>query len=111
MRWSGRSGIFIMTCAPGRAQMGDAFCQYTVANPYFWWDFLRIQEKGQDSFAAQEEYREYLRQNISQCEDWFWKAFRGGMYLAANNLNRFYSEGDEDIIAPRPALEIGRAHV
>lgn len=87
-----------------KAQMGDAFCQYTVANTYFWWDFLRIQEKGQDSFAAQEEYREYLRQNISQCEDWFWKAFRGGMYLAANNLNRFYSEGDEDIIAPRPAL-------
>ena len=34
----------------------------------------------------------------------FQKAFRGGMYFAANNLNHFYSEGDEDIIAPRPEL-------
>ena len=25
---------------------GDAFCQYTVANSYFWWDFLRIQGRG-----------------------------------------------------------------
>ena len=32
------------------AEEGDAFCQYTVANSYFWWDFLRIQNKGKDSF-------------------------------------------------------------
>ena len=87
-----------------KAQRGDAFCQYTVANSYFWWDFLRIQGKGRDAFSNEKEYKEYLRMNISQCEDWFWKAFRGGMYFAANNLNRFYSEGDEDIIAPRPEL-------
>lgn len=85
-----------------KAEMGDAFCQYTVANSYFWWDFLRIQGKGRDSFSNEKEYKEYLRENISKCEDWFWKAFRGGMYLAANNLNRFYGQGDEDIIAPRP---------
>lgn len=87
-----------------KAQRGDAFCQYTVANSYFWWDFLRIQGKGRDAFSNEKEYKEYLRMNISQCEDWFWKAFRGGMYFAANNLNHFYSEGDEDIIAPRPEL-------
>ncbi len=28
------------------AAQGDPFCQYTVGNTYFWWDFLRIQEKG-----------------------------------------------------------------
>lgn len=87
-----------------KAEAGDAFCQYTVANSYFWWDFLRIQNKGRDTFSGEEEYKEYLRENISKCEDWFWKAFRGGMYLAANNLNRYYTQGDEDIIAPRPAL-------
>ena len=87
-----------------KAESGDAFCQYTVANSYFWWDFLRIQGKGRDSFSNEGEYKEYLRQNISKCEDWFWKAFRGGMYFAANNLNRYYGQGDEDIIAPRPEL-------
>lgn len=87
-----------------KAETGDAFCMYTVANSYFWWDFLRIQGKGQDAFSSEREFKEYLRENISKCEDWFWKAFRGGMYFAANNLNRYYSEGDEDIIAPRPEL-------
>lgn len=87
-----------------KAEAGDAFCQYTVANSYFWWDFLRIQGKGRDSFSSEKEYKAYLTENISKCEDWFWKAFRGGMYFAANNLNRFYTQGDEDLIAPRPEM-------
>lgn len=84
------------------AEEGDAFCQYTVANSYFWWDFLRIQNRGRDSFSSQAEYKAYLQQNISQCEGWFWKALRGGMYFAANNLNQYYTKGDEDIILPQP---------
>lgn len=87
-----------------KAEMGDAFCQYTVANSYFWWDFLRIQGKGRESFATDGEFKAYLRENIAKCEDWFQKALRGGMYFAANNLNKFYKEGDEDLIAPRPEL-------
>lgn len=86
------------------AKGGDAFCQYTVGNAYFWWDFLRIQGKDLQSFSSQAECKAYLKENISQCEDWFWKAFRGGMYFAANNLNRYYTQGDEDIIAPRPEM-------
>ena len=85
-----------------KAEAGDAFCQYTIANSYFWWDFLRIQGKSQNSFTSQAEYKAYLKENISRCEDWFWKALRGGMYFAANNLNRYYTQGDEDIIAPQP---------
>ena len=85
-----------------KAQMGDAFCQYTVGNAYFWWDFLEIQGKGRESFASQQAFKAYLKENISKCEDWFWKAFRGGMYYAGNNLSRYYEKGDEDIIAPRP---------
>lgn len=84
------------------AQEGDAFSQYVVANSYFWWDFLRIQNKGKDSFPNQAAFKAYLKENISKCEDWFWKALRGGMYFAANNLNKYYKEGDEDIIAPQP---------
>lgn len=84
------------------AESGDAFSQYVVANSYFWWDFLRIQNKGRDSFADPASYKAYLKENISKCEDWFWKAFRGGMYFAANNLNRYYTQGDEDIILPQP---------
>lgn len=84
------------------AEEGEAFCQYTIANSYFWWDFLRIEGKNKDSFSGQADYKAYLKENISKCEGWFWKAFRGGMYLAANNLNRYYTQGDEDIIAPQP---------
>lgn len=87
-----------------KAEAGDAFSQYTVANSYFWWDFLRIQGKGRDSFSSEGAFKAYLKENISKCEDWFQKAFQGGMYFAANNLNRYYSQGDEDIIAPRPEL-------
>ncbi len=90
-----------------KAGAGDAFSQYTVGNAYFWWDFLRIQGKGQNSFSSESAYRAYMKENISKCEDWFQKAFRGGMYFAANNLNRYYSQGDEDIIAPRPELAQG----
>ncbi len=84
------------------AEAGDAFCQYTVANSYFWWDFLRIQDKGPDSFPNHAAYKAYLKENISQCEPWFQKALQGGMYFAANNLNRYYTQGDEDIILPEP---------
>lgn len=84
------------------AQEGDAFCQYVIGNVYFWWDFIRIQKKDRNSFSGPAAYKAYLKENISKCEDWFWKAFRGGMYFAANNLNRYYTKGDEDIILPRP---------
>ncbi|MCM1236387.1 MAG: hypothetical protein NC489_40420, partial [Ruminococcus flavefaciens] len=71
------------------ANQGDAFCQYVIGNSYFWWDFLRIQNKGKDSFPDQAAYKAYLKENISKCEDWFWKAFRGGVHYAANNLNQY----------------------
>ena len=91
-----------LTQAEELAKSGDAFSQYVVGNVYFWWDFLRIDNKDRDSFPSHEAFKAYLRENISKCEDWFWKAFRGGMYFAANNLNRYYEQGDEDIIAPQP---------
>ncbi len=88
--------------AEALAQSGDAFSQYVVGNVYFWWDFLRIYKKDRNSFPSHEAFKAYLKENISKCEDWFWKAFRGGMYFAANNLNQYYEKGDEDIIPPQP---------
>ncbi len=85
-----------------KAEMGDAFCQYIIGNCYFWWDFLRIQDKGRESFASDAQFKAYLKENISKCEDWFWRALRGGIYHAGNNLNRYYEQGDEDIILPQP---------
>ena len=40
-----------------KAELGDAFCQYTIGNTYFWWDFQRIQDKGRDSFPSDAAYK------------------------------------------------------
>ena len=84
------------------AGSGDAFCQYTVGNVYFWWDFPKIDGKRPGDFPNHEAYRDYLRENASKAEDWFWKALRGGVFFAAYNLRKLYEEGDEDLIPPRP---------
>ncbi len=84
------------------AQQGDAFSQYVIGNTYFWWDFLRIQGKGAESFPNREAFKAYLKENIQQCEGWFLKAFQNGLFYAGNNLNSYYENGDEDIIPPQP---------
>ncbi len=90
-----------------KAEAGDAFCQYTVGNMYFWMDFVRIFGKGRDAFPSQDAYNEYLKENILKCEPWFKRAFEGGMWLAGNNLRNFYLEGDKNLIPPRPELAEG----
>jgi len=84
------------------AENGDAFCQYVVGNTYFWWDFIKIQGKDLSSFPNEVRSKQYLKENIAKCEDWFQKAFRNGMYAAADNLYQYYTKGDEDLIAPQP---------
>ena len=93
-----------------KAQAGEPFCQYTIGNSYFWWDFISIQGKDKNDFASQEELRSYLRENIVKCEDWFWKAFRGGVFWGGNNLKHYYQNGDEDLVLPQPekAQDINR---
>lgn len=83
------------------AEGGDAFCQYVVGNSYFWWDFLRIQHKGQADFPDATAFARYLRQNILKCEDWFHRALEGGIYFAASNLRHLYLNGDGELILPR----------
>ena len=85
-----------------KAAGGDAFCQYTIGNIYFWWDFLSIEETSRNDFPSQEAFRSYMTEHITKCEDWFWRAFKGGMYFAGNNLEHYYRNGDEGYVAPQP---------
>lgn len=93
-----------------KAEAGEPFCQYTVGNSYFWWDFLSIQGKRPEDFPSKDAFRSYLRENITRCEDWLWRAFRGGVFLGGYNLENYYKNGDEDIVSPQPekAWEISR---
>ena len=93
-----------------KAEEGEPFCQYVIGNSYFWWDFLRIQGKTPEDFPDHDSMRDYLRENITKCEDWFWKAFKNGVFYGGNNLIRYYNNGDEDIVAPQPekAADIDR---
>ena len=84
------------------ARAGEPFCQYIIGNAYFWWDFLRIQKKSRQDFSSQDAFQSYLRENISKCEEWFWKSFRNGMYLSGINLNYYYQNGNENLILPHP---------
>ena len=90
-----------------KAAGGDAFCQYTIGNVYFWWDFLTIDGKSREDFADDAAAHAYIAENVVKCEDWFWRAFRGGMYLAGNNLYNYYQKGDGDYVAPRPEKAAG----
>ena len=86
-----------------KARLGDAFCQYAVGNVFLWWDFIRIFGKGPESFSTNEAFRMYIKENVEQCEGWFQKAFKGGLWLAGNNLRNYYLEGDKDAgIPPQP---------
>lgn len=85
-----------------KAQGGEAFCQYVIGNAYFWWDFLSVDGVSKQDFPSEAEFNRYMGENIRKCEDWFWKALRGGVYFAANNLNRFYSQGDTPYVLPNP---------
>lgn len=90
-----------------KAAGGDAFCQYTIGNVYFWWDFLSIDGKSRQDFADEAASHAYIAENVAKCEDWFWRVFRGGMYLAGNNLCHYYQNGDGDYVAPQPEKAAG----
>ncbi len=87
----------------GKARQGEPFCQYMIGNVYFWWDFLRIEEVGEASFPDINGLRAYIVENVQKCEEWFLRAYKGGFYLAGNNLYNYYRKGDEDaMIPPQP---------
>lgn len=84
------------------ANAGDAFCQYTIGNSYYWGDFIDIDEIEPDSFSTNEELKSYVSENTKKCEEWFLKALNGGISSAINNLNAFYVEGVDGYVDPQP---------
>lgn len=85
-----------------KANRGEPLCQYMIGNLYLGQDFLRIEGKAKDSFADEAEFNRYMKENIVKCESWFWKAFRGGMFLAGNNLYHYYRKGYAPYVPPAP---------
>lgn len=90
----------------GKAEQGEHFCEMVIGNVYYWWDFLRIEDKAPEDFPSGDDFRAYLRDNVLRCEDWFWKAFLGGISAGGINLVLLYTEGEKDLIPPRPEKEI-----
>ena len=39
-----------------RAEAGDAFCQYTIGNTYFWWDFVDIDGRTPETFPNRADF-------------------------------------------------------
>lgn len=85
-----------------KAQRGEPFCQMQIGSAYFWGDFLRIQKKSREDFSSQAAFDTYMRTNIAQCEDWYWRAFQNGFSESGINLYFFYENGVKDYIAPQP---------
>lgn len=85
-----------------KAQDGDPFCQYIIGNCYYWWDFIRIFKIKEEDFGEIGGFRDCIIENILKCEEWYEKAYRGGVYFAGNNLSLFYKNGEDGLIPPQP---------
>lgn len=90
----------------GGAEQGDPFCQMVIGNVYYWWDFLRIEQRGAGDFPDDDASRLYLRSRFLQCESWYLSSFRAGCAASGTNLIRLYSEGEKDLVPPRPEKEL-----
>ncbi|MBQ3599716.1 MAG: sel1 repeat family protein, partial [Lachnospiraceae bacterium] len=86
-----------------KANAGDAFCQYTIGNSYFWGDFIDIEGINLKSFSSNEELKAYVTENTQKCEEWFWKALKGGIHFAVNNLKSYYTKGVDGYVEPQPS--------
>ena len=84
------------------AEAGNAFCQYPIGNYYFWGDFLDVDGINSNSFSSNAELMAYVSGNTKKCEEWFWKALKGGVYFAVSNLRSYYIKGVSDYVAPQP---------
>lgn len=89
-----------------KAEQGEHFCEMVIGNVYYWWDFLSIEGQRPEDFPSEEAFHAYVRDHALRCEDWYWRAFRGGISASGINLARLYADGEEDLIPPRPEKEL-----
>lgn len=85
-----------------KATNGHPFCQYMIANAYYWGDMLEIE--GEDGmmkrFPTENDYDAYA---YPIAAEWFQKAFRGGYSFGFGNFRTIYKEGKGGI-KPDPDL-------
>ncbi len=85
-----------------KAERGEPFCQMVIGNVYYWWDFMEIEKIDPKSFETDEDFRNFLRENILKCEYWYTKALDNGLATAGANLSLLYLKGEDGLIDPQP---------
>lgn len=94
-----------------KAEDGEPYCQYIIGNAYLQHDFMYIEGKTRDSFSHETEFNSYMKENIAKCENWFRKAFRHGIFFAADSLNRYYTYGSMPYVPPAPEKANDLLHI
>lgn len=85
-----------------KAEGGHPFCQYAIANAYFWGDVLQLEseEEIMKRYPTEKDYDAYAYPIAAQ---WYERSFKGGVTNGFNNFAKIYKEGNGGI-APNPAL-------
>ena len=93
-----------------KAENGCLFCQYMLANTYYYLDIIEIEDRRESDFPSRSAWLDWQRQQIEKSIPLFENAFAGGMGIAGRNLNRFYQYGRGSLIAPQPekTVELSR---
>lgn len=91
---------------------GSAFCRMVIGNIYYWGDFLEIEGIDPETFDSDEDFENFVHENILKCEYWYKSALEGGVATAGANLTLMYLDGIEDVIEPQPekARELNRRY-
>ncbi len=79
-----------------KAEAGHPFCQYVIANTYYWGDQILIQgkEKMFERFPNEKSYDKWA---YPIAIDWFIKAFNNGFIFGVRNLINIYNNEEGDI--------------
>lgn len=84
------------------AETGDAFCQYTVGNYYYWGDFIDVERDKIQSFTTAAELVYFVAESTKECEAWYLRAIENGYHLAIENLHSYYTKGRDGYVDPQP---------
>lgn len=80
------------------ADEGDTFCNYLVANVYFWGDYLRIYPESRERFKDEKAYDAFAYPIAAK---YFEKSFEGGLSSGYGNYNSIFKSGLTDISKER----------
>lgn len=75
-----------------KAEGGHPFCQYSIANAYYWGDLYQIEgtEKMLERYPTEEAYDTYA---YPIAAEWYRRCFKGGFSFGFTNFRKIYEEG------------------